>query len=92
MIPGMEHTEKADLCPEMFGSASHFEQRFSAGAEQQIVDDLLVAQGQGRQQVREREDDVNIGRGQQFFTARLDPTVSSVGLALRAVPVSTGVV
>ena len=92
LIPGMEHTEKADLCPEMFGIASHFEQRFSAGAEQQIVDELLILQCQRRQQMRQREDDVNVARGKEFLTARFDPTVSSVGLALRAVPVSTGVV
>jgi len=92
LIPSMEHAEEADVGAEMFGIASDCEERCRAGAEQQIVDDLLVAQGQGRQQVREREDDVNIGRGQQFFTARLDPTVAGVGLTLRTVPVAARVV
>src|SRR3990172_6833905 len=92
LIPSMEHAEEADVGAEMFGIASDCEERCRAGAEQKIVDDLLVAQGQGRQQVREREDDVNIGRGQQFFTARLDPTVAGVGLTLRTVPVAARVV
>ena len=92
LIPSMEHAAEADVGAEMFGIASEGEERCCAGAEQQIVDDLLVAQGQGRQQVREREDDVNIGRGQQFFTARLDPTVAGVGLTLRTAPVAARVV
>ena len=40
----------------MPGIASDFEERFRAGAEQQIVDDLLILLGQGHQLMRERED------------------------------------
>ncbi len=40
LIPGVEHAEEADLRAEMFGIPSDFEQRFGAGAEQQIVNDL----------------------------------------------------
>jgi hypothetical protein len=92
LIPGMEHAEEADVRAEMPGIASDFDERFRAGAEQQIVDDLLILQGQGRQQMREREDSVHVAPGQEFPTARLDPTVAGAGLTLGAVPVSARVV
>ena len=45
LTPGMEHAEEADFGAEMAGIAGDFEQRFSTGPEQEIVDDLLVLQG-----------------------------------------------
>jgi hypothetical protein len=48
LIPSMEHAEEADFCAEMLRGASDFEQGFGAGAEEQVVDDLLVLQGQAR--------------------------------------------
>ena len=47
----------------MPGIASDFEKRFRAGAEQQIVDDLLILLGQGHQLMREREDSMHVARG-----------------------------
>jgi len=41
LTPGMQHTEEADLRAEKSRVASHFEKGFRAGAEQEIVDDLL---------------------------------------------------
>ena len=49
LIPGVQHAEEADLGTEMSGIAGYFEKRFCTGTEQQIVDDLLVLQGQRRQ-------------------------------------------
>jgi len=46
LIPTVEYAEEADFGAEMAGIAGDFEQRFSTGAEQEIVDDLLVLQGQ----------------------------------------------
>ena len=46
LVPGMEHAEEADVGTEMLRIPSDFAQRFSAGAEQQTVDDLLILQGQ----------------------------------------------
>jgi len=48
LIPGMQHTEEADLRAEMFGVAGDFEKGFRAGTKQEIVDDLLVLQRQWR--------------------------------------------
>src|SRR5271167_5197697 len=49
LIPGVQHAEETDLGTQMSGIASHFEQSCSAGAEQQVVDDLLVLQGEWSQ-------------------------------------------
>ena len=45
LIPTMEHAEEADSAAGMAGIARHLDQRFGTGAEQEIVDDLLVLQG-----------------------------------------------
>ncbi len=91
LIPGMEHTEEANLGAEMFRMGSDFEQGLGAGAEQQIVENLLVLQSQGRQAMREGENEVHVASGQDFAAARLDPTVAGVGLALGAVPIAAAV-
>src|SRR5271157_289080 len=90
LTPGMEHAEEADFGAEMAGIASDFEQRFSTGPEQEIVDDLLVLQGQWGEAARKGEDDMDIGGGQEFSTPRLQPTVASEGLTLGTVSVSAG--
>jgi hypothetical protein len=52
LIPGVEHTEEADLGAEMFGIASDFEEGFGAALQQQIVQDFLVLQSERRQFMR----------------------------------------
>src|ERR1017187_2664086 len=42
LIPGVQHAEETDLSAQMSRIASHFEQGCGAGAEQQVVDELLV--------------------------------------------------
>jgi len=44
LAPGMKHTQEADLGAEMFCVSRDLQQRGGAGAEQQVVDDLLVLQ------------------------------------------------
>ena len=92
LVPGMEHAEEADLGSEMGGMAGDFQQSFGAGSEQQTIDDFLVLQSQRSQLRRQGEDDVDVGRGQQFTTTRRDPAFTCTGLTLRAVPVATAVV
>ena len=70
LTPGMEHAEEADFGAEMAGIAGDFEQRFSTGPEQEIVDDLLVLQGQRGEPTRKSEDDMDVGGGQKFAAAR----------------------
>jgi hypothetical protein len=91
LIPTVEHPEEADFGAEMAGIARHFEQRLGAGPEQEIVDDLLVLQGQRGEPPRKGEDDMDVGGGQQFAAARSQPTVASGGLTLGAVSIAARV-
>jgi hypothetical protein len=52
LIPGVEHTEEADLGAEILGIASDLEEGFGTGLEQQMVQDFLVLQSQWRQFMR----------------------------------------
>jgi len=51
LTPSVQHSEEADFSAEVSGITSDFEKGFGTGAEQQIVEDLLVLQGQWRQPV-----------------------------------------
>src|SRR5271165_2997201 len=92
LIPGVQHAEETDLGAQVPGIARHFEQGCGAGAEQQVVDDLLVLQGEGCQFPRQSENDVHVGGGQQFALTCLQPAVAGISLTLWAMPVSARVV
>src|SRR5579859_527960 len=92
LVPGMEHAEEADFGSEMGGIARNLQQRFCAGAKQQTVDEFPVLECQRSQLRRQGEDDVDVGRGQQFTATGRDPAFTRTGLTLRAVPVATAVV
>ena len=91
LAPGMQHTEEADLGAEVFRIAGHFEKGLRTGAEQKIVDDLLVLQHQWGQAAGESEDHVHVARGEKFSSARSNPLFPSGGLTLRAVAISAAV-
>jgi hypothetical protein len=42
LVPGVEHTEEADLGTEMGGVARDFQQGFGAGPKQQTVDEFPI--------------------------------------------------
>jgi hypothetical protein len=85
LSPCMQDTEETDFCPEMFGIGGDLEQRRGAGAEQKVIDDLLVLQSQPGKFVRKREYNMHVAHGQQFFIAIGKPLITGVGLALRTV-------
>src|SRR5258708_7557496 len=92
LTPGMEHTEEADFCTEVFGIAGHFEESFCTGAKQEIVEDFPVLQDQRSQMTRKREDNMDVLRRKKFPATLFQPTFASSCLTLRAVAISTGVV
>jgi hypothetical protein len=49
LIPGVQHTEEAEVSAEMSGSAGDFEEGFGTGLQQEMVEDLFVLQGERRQ-------------------------------------------
>jgi hypothetical protein len=89
LVPGMEHAEEADLGSQTGRVTRHCEKSFGAGAKQQAGDEFPVLESQRSQLRRQGEDDVDVGRGQQFTTTRRDPAFPRTGLTLRAVPVAT---
>ena len=52
LTPGVQHGEETEFCAKVSRVASDFEKSVRTGAEQQIIEDLLVLQGQWRQPVR----------------------------------------
>src|SRR3989454_4324947 len=92
LTPGMQNTEEADFCTEVFGIAGHFEKSFRTGAKQEIVEDLLVLQDQRGQMTRKREDHMDVARRKKFPATFFHPTFPSARLTLRAMPISAGVV
>jgi hypothetical protein len=70
LTPGMEHAEETDFGAQVAGITRHFEQRFGTGPEQEIVDDLLVLQGQRGESPRKGEEHMDVGSRQKFAATR----------------------
>jgi hypothetical protein len=58
LVLGVQHTEETNLCTEVSGIASDFEESFRAGTKQEIVDHLFVLQHHWGQVAGECEDHV----------------------------------
>src|SRR5215470_9002339 len=76
----------------MGGITRDFQQSIGAGPEQQTVDELLVLKGKRSQLRRQSENDVDVGRGQQFKATCLNPAFTRTDLTLGAVPITAAVV
>src|SRR5271157_3252905 len=63
LIPGVQYAEETDLGAQMFRIEGHFEQRFGAGVEQEIVDHFLVLQSEWGQFPRQSENDMHVRGG-----------------------------
>ncbi len=92
LIPGMQNREEADLGIQALGIRSDLEQCCRARSQQQRVGDSLVLQGQLREDARHSEDDMQVAHRQQLAATVLEPTLASVGLTLRTMPIATRVV
>ena len=92
LIPAVEHAEETDLGTEMPWIASDLKQGLSTGVKEQVVDEPLVLQGERGQFPGQSEHSMDVGSGQQFPLARLEPASTRVTLASWAMPVSARVV
>ena len=92
LSPRVQHTEEADAGAEVRRIGRHLQQRFGAGAEQQVVKHLLVLQHKAGEVMREREDQVEIRNRKQVLHPVRKPLVTLVGLAFRAMSVSARIV
>jgi hypothetical protein len=88
----VQNADKANLRAQAFGVGRNFEHGGGAGSEEQIVKNPSVAQTQRVQLLRQSKYDMEIGNLEQFLLSRGEPALTSLCLALRAVPISTGVI
>ena len=58
--PRVQHGHEAQLSAKVFGVGAYTQQGLRGGPEQEVVDHLLILQGQGRELARECEDDMVI--------------------------------
>src|SRR3954464_8556668 len=79
------------LAPRCFGSAAMVIS-VSGRLEQDVVDDGLVRVGDGGDRGREREHDMEVRHRQGVVLALWEPLLRGCALALRAMPVATGVI
>ena len=82
----------AILAPRCFGIGGDGEHGLGRGLEQEVVDHRLVLVGDVADRGGQREDDVEVGHGQQLGLPLLHPVARRRALALRAMPVAAAVV
>src|SRR5690242_18019527 len=88
----MQHDEEGKLCAVVYRIASDFEKGFGIGAEQEIVEDLLVLQNQWRQAAGECEGHVQVAGREQFSSTRSNPALPCSDLTLRTVAIAAAVI
>jgi len=88
LSPAMPHREEAECHSQALGIARDGEQGLGGGAEEDIVDQLFVVEGDDGDRRGEREDHVEILDWQQFFAALLQPFFPCRSMALGAMPVA----
>ena len=92
LAPGMEHRQKSALGTQVLGIGRNLQEGFGGGAEQEVVNRPLVLEGQRRDRLGQREDDVKVLHRQQLGGALLEPDCPGRGLALRTVPIAAGTI
>lgn len=91
LAPGMEHGEEAENDAEMTRIAADHEQRLTDGTEEDLVKDTSVGKGEGIEQLRDGEDDMEVRDGKQFPLTLFEPSPACLELAARAVSIATRV-
>ena len=90
LVPRVEHRDDARGRSEV--APADIDQRCRCGVEEEAMSEPRVSQEERVQAVREREDVVEVGHGEQVVQPRLDPQRLIQALALRTVAVAAGVV
>src|SRR5271166_4908961 len=86
--PSVQDAQETDLRAEVFRIGGDFQQRRSAGVEQELKEHFLVLPDERNQRVWHAEDQVVIVGRQQLLLASGQPLVTSVGLALGAMAIA----
>src|SRR5215213_311482 len=90
--PGLQHADQANLRAQKARIAGQLPQCAGRGAEEQVVEEALVAVGDITQLAGQCEGDQEVGHWQQQLLLASEPALGSVVLAGRAVAVAAGVV
>ena len=90
--PGVQDREDTDAGAEVFGIGRDGEHGLGRSLEQDTVDCGLVLVGDIGDLSRQREHDVEVGHRQELSLALGQPLARGRSLALRTVPIATGVV
>ncbi len=90
--PGVQHRGNGDAGAEMLRVGGDCEHGLGRGLEQQVVDCRLVLVSDVADRRRQREDDVEVGHGQELALPLLHPGARRGPLALGAMPVAAAVV
>src|ERR1700757_2063946 len=73
----MQDRKEADVGSQVSRISGYLEQGLRTGAEQEVIEDLLVLQRQWGELVRQSEDNMDIGNRQKFFLPSHNPLVAS---------------
>lgn len=92
LSPGVEHSEEADLCAEMFWVGGNGAKRLGGSTEEDVVDDFLVLKRDRGYGVGHSKDYVEVVDLEKLRLASLKPSSPSQRLAFGTMPVSAGVV
>ena len=92
LSPGVQNRAGSDHRYHVFWDLSEFHQGCRNSLEQKPIEDFLVSENEGIQDIGDGEDDVEVRYGKEVFFPGLDPLLFFEELTLGAVPVSAGVV
>jgi hypothetical protein len=88
----MQDRKESNLGAEVAGIPGELLQSLGTGAEQEVIEDLLVLQRQLGELVRQGEDHVEVSHGQKFLLPSRDPVVASPALTLGTVAIAAAVI
>src|SRR5260370_36295869 len=81
LSPTVKYSEKADLGAQMLGIGSDGGQGLGSGSGQNAVDEIFVLVSNGSDPFGDREDDMKIGRLENFGCSFFHPSRTREGLA-----------
>ena len=85
----MQDRKETDVGSQVARISCYLEQGFRTGAEQEVIENLLVLQRQWGELGRESEDNMDIGNRQKFTLPSQNPLVASATLTLGAMAIAT---
>src|SRR5215471_1905397 len=89
LSPGVQDAEESDLGAQTLRIGRHFQKSRGHGIEQERKQEFFVLPHEWNQCVRNAKHEVVVNDGQQLLLPTSQPLLSGIGLALRAMAVTT---